>query len=74
MKDENYGKEYLEDFGELAYPAAQLSVKGAAVYCPRLILSQDPDNLDVVTGATANYYRFKEVVKKALKDAILKKQ
>ena len=74
LKDENYGKEYLEDLGELAYPAAQLSVKGAAVYGQRLILSQDPDNLDVVTGATANYYRFKEVVKKALKDAILKKQ
>jgi len=73
LKDENYGREYVEDLGELAYPAAQLSVKGASIYGLRLILSQDPDNLDVVTGATANYYRFKEVVKKALKDAILKK-
>ncbi len=73
LKDENYGREYVEDLGELAYPAAQLSVKGASIYGLRLILSQDPDNLDVITGATANYHRFKEVVKKALKSAILKK-
>lgn len=72
LKDEDYGKEYIEEFGELAYPAAQLSVKGASIYGPLLILGQDLNNIDAVTGATYNLYRFKKVVGKALKDAILK--
>ena len=72
LKDKNYGYEYIEEFGESAYAGAQLSVAGASVYGPRLVLSQSLDNIDVVTGATANYNRFKSVVGKALKDAIIK--
>jgi major membrane immunogen (membrane-anchored lipoprotein) len=74
LKDKDYGKEYVEELGELAYPAAQFSVKGANIYGLLLIPSQKPDNIDAVTGATYNLYRFKKAVGKALKDAILKKE
>lgn len=71
LKDKNYGKEYIEEFGETAYAGAQLSVAGASVYGSRLVLSQNLENVDVVTGATANYHRFRTVIGKALEKAII---
>lgn len=70
VKDDDYGNEYKEDLGEIAYAGAQLSVMGAQVYKYQFLLSQDIENVDVVTGATASYHRFKNVVNKALKDAV----
>lgn len=70
-KDKNYGKEYLEAMGSAAYAGGQLSVIGGQTYPYRLVLSQRPENVDGVTGATSCLYRFKALVKKALKDAII---
>jgi major membrane immunogen (membrane-anchored lipoprotein) len=70
-KDENYGKEYIEEFGELAYPGGQLSVEGSQTYRLQLILSQDVEKVDAVTGATNSLNRFKKAVGEALKGAVL---
>ena len=74
LRDKDYGKEYVDELGELASSAAQLSVRGASIYGRLLILGQDPKNFDAVIGATYNLCRFKKVIVKALKDAVLKKE
>jgi major membrane immunogen (membrane-anchored lipoprotein) len=70
-KDKNYGKKYVEEFGELSYPGGQLSVEGSHTYGLQLILCQDVEKVDAVTGATNSLDRFKKAVGKALNGAVL---
>lgn len=71
IRDENYGKGWVDYFGELAYPGGRLSVEGYHTYGLQLILSQEMEKVDAVTGATNSLNRFKKVVGTALKDAVL---
>jgi major membrane immunogen (membrane-anchored lipoprotein) len=45
------------------------NMKGMAAYGPKLIETQNVDSVDVITGATWCYNKFRQVVKAALKDA-----
>jgi len=43
--------------------------KGSRTYGPKLIETQDPDEVDAVSGATWTNGKFREIVKKALEEA-----
>jgi major membrane immunogen (membrane-anchored lipoprotein) len=45
------------------------NMKGMVAYGPKLVQTQNVDSVECITGATWAYWKFKEVVKIALKDA-----
>jgi len=69
IKDKEYGKTSGKIENQEFYNKAQLAVKAAATYGPKLIETQDVDKIDAVSGATVSYNQFAEAAKKALKQA-----
>lgn len=69
IKDGEYGKTSGKIENQEFYNKAQLAVKAAATYGPKLIETQDLEKIDAVSGATVSYNQFTEAAKKALKQA-----
>ena len=65
LKDETYGA----DLSKENRLKAQKAVQSAGKYAAALVSSQDPDDVDVISGATISYHEFVEAVKAALDKA-----
>jgi major membrane immunogen (membrane-anchored lipoprotein) len=74
---DNNLKRYFDSTYEEVYTGNALyiqqcrdNMKGMVAYGPQLIETQNVDSVDCITGATWCFYKFKQVVKIALKDAV----
>lgn len=69
VKDMDYGKTNGKIENQEFYNKAQQALKGAMTYGPKLIVTQDLDKIDSVSGATLSYKQFGEAGHKALEQA-----
>lgn len=69
--DKPFDEKYEEVFAGNDYYIEQSRSdwKGSRTYGPKLIETQDPDEVDAVSGATWTNNKFREIVKKALEEA-----
>ncbi len=69
--DKPFDEKYEEVFAGNDYYMEQSRSdwKGSRTYRPKLIETQDPDEVDAVSGATWTNNKFREIVKKALEEA-----
>jgi major membrane immunogen (membrane-anchored lipoprotein) len=66
-KDEDYGKDFDGTIGhEEYYAEAQAAVAAFDVYAQQLIEVGDPDEVDVISGATIAHEQFRAAVEEAL--------
>ncbi|EIW20562.1 MULTISPECIES: FMN-binding protein [Pelosinus] len=69
VKDIDYGKTSGKIENPEFYQKAQQGVKGAAAYGPKLIETQNIDQVDSISGATVSHKQFTEAAKSALDQA-----
>lgn len=69
IKDEEYGKANGEIVNEDFYDDAQDAVAAMQEYAEQLVEVDDPDDVDVVSGATISYRQFVEAVTDAMDQA-----
>ncbi len=65
LKDETYG----DDQDAVRKDLAKIAYKGFMEYPKMLVETQNVNDVDVISGATVSYKRFKEAVNDALKQA-----
>jgi major membrane immunogen (membrane-anchored lipoprotein) len=69
LKDSDYGMQNGEVANRDYYNKAQKAIAACEKYAENLVLKNDIDEVDAISGATINYDNFTEAVKDALKQA-----
>ncbi|MBQ8135047.1 MAG: FMN-binding protein [Clostridia bacterium] len=69
LKDDDYGKKDGEIANQDFYNKAQKAQKACAEYAKALVEKNDPEQVDVISGATVNNTEFLEAVYDALDKA-----
>ncbi|MBQ9006223.1 MAG: FMN-binding protein [Atopobiaceae bacterium] len=69
IKDESYGMSGGKIANQDFYNKAQRAVAANAEYCKQLVAVQNPDGVDVISGATISHGEFVEAANLALDEA-----
>jgi len=69
VKDSDYGKTNGKIENREFYNKAQQALKGAMMYGPKLVETQDVDRVDSISGATLSNKQFRQAGHKALAQA-----